>query len=240
MAYAFVNEAGLDASAGATSISIALSCTAGNLIVLAATGDSLDSSTISAPTDGAAGNTFVALGSQLTTSVDQVCGCWYVKSCVGGSVTFQANYPNSTRFRGIYVAQYSGLQNANVLGTTATNNTTGSGTDALASGNANATSQPALVWGFNFDTSGSTVPNAGTGFTQRSSAAGSSWTAGNVTCRAEDKRVTVTGNTQATFTATTGGDINATYVAIFAETVAAAVQAQVLTQGTFQSMNVRR
>lgn len=219
MAYAFVNEAGLDAAGGATSIAVSLSCTAGNLIVIGATGDSADSSAFAATpiTDGGAGNTFSQLGPTRTTSNAQICGTFYAANCKGGTVTFTVNFPNSTRFRGIYVAQYSGLSTGAVLNTTSTNNTTGSSTDALASGNANATSAPALVWGFDIDASGNTVPNAGTGFTQRSSAAGSSWTAGNVTCRAEDKRVTVTGNTQATFTNTTGTDVGATFVAIFAE-----------------------
>jgi hypothetical protein len=74
------------------------------------------------------------------------------------------------------------------------------------------------VWGFGIDINGNSTPDAGTGFTSRTGV----WTSATSLARPEDKRVTVTGNVAATFTATTGTDVHGTGVGIFAEVVTAA------------------
>ena len=215
MAYAFVQQNAADNAASATTITVTLTPTAGNLLVFCVSGDSLDTTSIALSDNLGTHNTFTQIGTDLVTAVDQRCAWWFAANCKGGATTFTATFSAATRFRTIYVAEYSGIATTNPFlnGARAENDNPGTGTDAVSSGNANATSQPALVWGFCIDVNGSTTPNAGTGFTSRTGV----WTTATCLGRPEDKRITTTGNVAATFTATTGTDAHGTGIGIFAE-----------------------
>jgi hypothetical protein len=218
VAYAFVQQNAADNAASATTITVTLTPTAGNLLVFCVSGDSLDTTSIALSDNLGTHNTFTQIGTDLVTAVDQRCAWWFAANCKGGATTFTATFSAATRFRTIYVAEYSGIATTNPFlnGARAENDNPGTGTDAVSSGNANATSQPALVWGFCIDVNGSTTPTAGTGFTSRTGV----WSTATCLGRPEDKRVTTTGNVAATFTATTGTDAHGTGIGIFAEAVA--------------------
>lgn len=217
MAYAFVQQNAADNAATATTITVTLTSTAGNLLVFAISGDSLDTTSIALSDNLGTHNTFTQIATDLVATTDQRCAWWFAANCKGGATTFTATFSATTRFRTFYVAEYSGIVTTSPLlnGARAENANPGTGTDAVSSGNANATSQPALVWGFCIDTNGSTTPTAGTGFTSRTGV----WSTATCLGRPEDKRVTATGNVAATFTATTGTDTHDTGVGIFAEVV---------------------
>lgn len=217
MTSAFVQQNAADNATGATTITVTLTPTAGNLLVFAVSGDSADTTSIALSDNLGTHNTFTQISTDLVTASAQRCAWWFAANCKSGATTFTATYSASTRFRTIYVAEYSGIATTSPLlnGTRAENANPGTGTDAISSGNANATSQPALVWGFSVDTDGSAAPTAGTGYTSRTSV----WSSATCFGRPEDKRVTATGNVAATFTAVTGTDTYATGVGVFAEVV---------------------
>lgn len=218
MAYAFIQQNANDNAASAATITVTLTPTAGNLLVFAISGDSLDTSSIALSDNLGTHNTFTQISTDLVSLADQRCAWWFAANCKGGATTFTATFSTSTRFRTIYVAEYSGIATTSPFlnGTRAENQVPGTGADAVSSGNANATSQPALVWGFSIDVTGGTTPAAGTGYTSRAGV----WSTATALGRPEDKRVTVTGNVAATFTATTGTDTHATGIGIFAEVAA--------------------
>jgi len=220
MAFAFVQQNANDSASTATTITVTLTPTAGNLLVFALMGDSADTSSIALSDNLGSHNTFTQIGTDIVSIDAQRCAFYFAANCKGGATTFTATFSASTRFRGIYVAEYSGVATSSpfVNGTRAENDSPGTGTDAVSSGNANATSQPALVWGFCIDTSGNTTPTAGTGFTSRTGV----WSTADSLGRPEDKRVTATGNVAATFTATTGTDTHVSCIGIFAEPAIAA------------------
>lgn len=215
MTYAFVQQNANDNAATATTITVTLTPTAGNLLVFCVSGDALDTTSIALSDNLGSHNTFTQIGTDLVTSADQRCAWWFAANCKGGATTFTATFSATTRFRTIYVAEYSGIATTSPFlnGARAENANPGTGTDAVSSGNANATSQPALVWGFSLDINGGTTPTAGTGFTSRTGV----WSTATCLGRPEDKRVTATGNVAATFTATTGTDPHGTGVGIFLE-----------------------
>lgn len=223
MAYAFVQQNAADNAATATTITVTLTPTAGNLLVFCVSGDSLDTTSIALSDNlggGGSSNTFTQIATNLASQGDQLCAWWFAANCKGGATTFTATYSASTRFRTIYVGEYSGIATASPFlnGARAQSAAPGTGTDAISSGNANATSQPALVWGFSINIEANAAPTAGTGYTSRTSV----WSSATVFGRPEDKRVTATGNVAATFTAGTGTDTFATGIGIFAEVTAAA------------------
>lgn len=216
MAYAFVQQNASDDANSAATITVTLTPTAGNLLVFALGGEFLDTTSITLSDDLGVHNTFSQIDTDLV--LDQRCAWWYAANCKGGATTFTATFSGPTRFRLIYVAEYSGIATTTPFlnGTRAASVIPGTGTDAISSGTANATSQPALVWGFSIDVEGSATPSAGTGFTSRTGV----WSSATSFGRPEDKRVTATGNVAATFTAATGTDTYGTVIGIFLEATA--------------------
>lgn len=219
MAYAFVQQNAADAAATATTITVTLTPSAGNLLVFCVSGDALDTTSIALSDNLGVHNTFTQIGTDLVTAPgsDQRCAWWFAENCKGGATTFTATYSATTRFRTIYVAEYSGIATSGSFlnGARAEQANPGTGTDAVSSGNANATSQPALVWGFSIDIFTNATPTAGTGFTSRAGV----WSTNTCLGRGEDKRVTATGNVAATFTTTSGTDSHGTGVGLFLEAV---------------------
>lgn len=221
MAYAFVQQNANDNAATATTITVTLTPTAGNLLVFCISGDALDTTSIALSDNLGAHNTFTQISTDLTTAPgsDQRCAWYFAENCKGGATTFTATFSATTRFRTIYVGEYSGIATSGSFlnGTRQEQGNPGTATDAVSSGNANATSQPALVWGFSLDIFTGATPAAGTGFTSRTGV----WSTNTCLGRPEDKRVTATGNVAATFTTTVGTDSHATGVGIFAEAASA-------------------
>ena len=218
MAYAFVQQNANDAAAGAQTITVTLTPTAGNLLVFCISADQLDTTSIALSDNLGVHNTFTQIATDLVTGPgsDQRCAWYFAENCKGGATTFTATFSNAaTRFRTIYVAEYSGIATSGSFlnGARQEQATPGTGTDAVSSGVANATSQPALVWGFSIDIFTNATPTAGTGFTSRAGV----WSTNTCLGRPEDKRVTATGNVAATFTTTAGTDSHGTGVGIFAE-----------------------
>lgn len=238
MAYAFVNEAGNDSASSVQTITVTYAPTAGNLLTFAIVADSADTTTVALSDNLGVHNTFTQISTSLNSASSQMNWFYYAANCKGGSTIFTADFSTLARFRGIYVAEYSGIATSSPFlnGTRNEQNSPGGTTDAITSTNANATSQPALVWGLCIDNSGATWPTAGTSYTGR----GAMWSTNTCTLRGEDKRVTATGNVAATFTAGTGTDDFVTAIGIFLETTTPTVQAQTLTQGTFQTLSMRR
>lgn len=150
-------------------------------------------------------------------------GFFYAKNCAGSAVTVSGSHTGGS-ITGVYVSEFSGLDTVAPFIASAANaqNGPGAGTDAMTSGNANATSQPAVAIGFYFNSLGqnSGTEAAGTGYTGRTAVWAPIGSGGTIVCaRAEDKRVTATGNVAATFTATAGdaGNVFLTVIALFAE-----------------------
>lgn len=221
MAYAFVNQGSTYSAGAAASRTVVYSPTAGNLIVVGVSADSLDTSSFTVD-DSGKGNTFNQISTSITSGNSQINAAYYVENCLGGSTTFRVRYAptpgtSTARFGGLYVAEYSGIATSGSFlnGARAENNNPGAGAGAISSGVANATSQPALVWGFCVDCSGTSNPTAdtGAGFTGHTAV----WLVGDLTALGEDRRVTATGNVAATFTAGTGGDDFVSFVGIFLE-----------------------
>jgi len=221
VAYAFVQQNSNDAAGGAQTITVTLTPTAGHLLVFCISADQIDTTSIALSDNLGVHNTFTQIATDLVTGAgsDQRCAWYYAENCKGGATTFTATFSNAaTRFRTIYVAEYSGIaiSGAFLNGARAEQSNPGTATDGVSSGVANATSQPALVWGFSIDIFTGDTPTAGTGFTSRAGV----WSTNTCLGRPEDKRVTATGNVAATFTTTVGTDSLGTGVGIFAEAAA--------------------
>lgn len=220
MAYAFVNQG--ETSTGAvssTTVAVTYAPVLGNLLVFAVTwGTAAGTASIA---DGGAGNTITQFAAPLADgTANQSTHYFYALNCKAGSTTFTATVPNS-QFRCIYVGEYSGTTGAPLNTAQQQQRLPTNGADVVTSGNANATAQPALVWGFANDYNAAAATAAGTGFTGRTLV----WNYGGATSasRPEDKRVTVTGNVAATFTAGANGTEEFhTIVGIFAEPSGAA------------------
>lgn len=220
MAYAFVGEGQTESTTSSTSVSVTYTPTAGNLLVFFVSTGSVNQSVNSITDNLGVSNTYNALGSQLFDNVvNQQYAAFYAANCKGGSTTFTANWTSAASFNAIYVAEYSGIAtlspliaNTNVIAVASP----GTSADAISTGAANATSQPALSWGACADASGGANVNAGTGYTGHAAqGTGSVWR-----MRGEDKRLIVTGNNSATFTAVTGTDEFTCVQGIFLEAAA--------------------
>lgn len=198
----------------------AITTTAGNLLLVAAM--SFDGNiTI---TDGAVGNTYTSLGFVATPTSGGRITLFYAKNIAGASTTIQLN-TTGPWIQGVAAWEYSGLDTSApyITGTFVGQSqaTPGTATDACTSTNSNITAVPAMQFGFNWDenNASSNTPVAGTGFTGR----GQIWKplgSGGAffTAQAEDKRVTSTGNSAATFTSAAGGtDTLVTITAAFTE-----------------------
>jgi hypothetical protein len=132
----------------------------------------------------------------------------YAKNLAGsGAPTVTLTWVNSVAWRSITVSEFSGLDTAAPLVAGISNKQVGlvSGTDNIVSGNINFTVQPAVLCGYSRDDgAGGTTPGRGTGFSD----GGSVSDAAGVFYRWEHKRITATGNAQATLSAGATSDFN--------------------------------
>lgn len=131
-------------------------------------------------------------------------------------------------------AEYSGIATTSpfIVGAHAEQTNTGTGTDAVTTGNINVTSQPAVMIGYMVNTSsGAAGMSAGTGFTSRA-ANFLGWN--NIL---EDKRITATGNVAATATDSAGATSDTMSIGVaFAEASSGPTQKG----GMFFAANRRR
>lgn len=235
MAYSFVQQAqGVALSAGTTVASSSLTVTAGNLLIVVVFASS--TGTISIPTDSR-GNTFTQGGDSPGIGDPDVRYAWfYCLNANGGAGAISASTTTTAPVRAIYVAEFSGLDQFidDNFGYQATPTT---GADAVSSGNANVTAQPALLFGLSFNGEAVSAPTAGSGFTSLTGV----WDAGGgVTTRPQHRRVTATGDAAATFTATSNTS-HYTVAIAFRETVAASATLSGATpSGTIASASVAR
>lgn len=133
----------------------------------------------------------------------------YAKNLAGsGAPTVTLTWVNSNTFRSIVTSELSGLDTANPLiaGIGNKQNALGVGTDNIVSGNINFTAQPAVLCGIGHDDgSGVTTPGRGTGFSDGGIVSDGG---AGVHFRWEHKRITATGNAQATLNAGATSDFN--------------------------------
>ena len=133
-----------------------------------------------------------------------------LQNAPAGATSFVVTVNQTCNVIAAYIRSETGIAtNAALIGVVLnTQIAPGTGADAVTSTDINAIAQPAALIGFSFNQAGQDVPNAGTGFTSRAGV----WDFGGGVCaRPEDRRLTVTGNAAATFTALTGAD---TYVSV--------------------------
>ena len=214
MAYAFVNDV-QGSVAGATSTTIvspAMNVTVGNTLLVAVTYNNATQQSVTM-SDSATGNTYVPLRTYYSNPVG-LAFFYVLDASLTASTTFTATFGATSSFRGIYVAQYSGL-GAFLTQTGQPEVNPGTGTDAYTSGTVNDSNVPAMAWGFvapvaNFNLQ----PSAGTNYTGRTP----SWNLGTGTAfaLAEDRRITTPGNIAATYTIAEAST-RYVFVAIFPE-----------------------
>jgi hypothetical protein len=157
--------------------------TAGNLIVVYLAWSNTNSVSL---TD-TRGNVYTSVGSRTTwgASSNSSSQVFYAKNIAGGSNTVRATFATAiSSWADMYIHEYSGIDKVDPLDVSAVNTGTAA---AMNSGSATTTNADDLIFGGG--ASASTVNQAGTGFTSRSTRFGN---------RTEDKNVTAKGPYNAT------------------------------------------
>lgn len=214
MAYGFVQVA----HAATNTVTITSS---GSTNLLVVDGSWSDSSNQTPTIDTNLGTNVGTICQAKTTDAFNFSGAkWYLKNIASGitsvTLTFAGGTPGQVD---IWVSEYSGIDTSApfIVSAGQAQLAAGTGTDAITSGNGNVTSQPALIHSVSNDALGGSGIAAGTGFTSRSTAAGV----------LEDKRVTATGNTAGTATASSGTPAIITVMAAFAEAATDTLMSQI-------------
>jgi hypothetical protein len=193
--------------------------TAGSAIWLPCTCDS----TFGSPTSAAdtRNGSYTALGATGLDANNQAYRAFYVSNAAAGSTTATVTYgAPGPGYKGVAIVEVSGTSGA--VDASAVNNaqaSPGAGTDAITSGTATNTVQPALIVALCMD-SDISLPSAGTGFTS----GGTGWAyniGSGASARVESKRITATGGQVATFTGIAGTHHYNTMIAVFDETASA-------------------
>lgn len=225
MAYAFV-DAVETSSDGTTTTSLAAasrSITAGDLLIHV-TGYNAASATTTSISD-TAGNSWTRIGTELDQLGSQDWySVFYAIAASTTSTTITATFGASVAFRAVMSARYSGIS-AFDIPSARSQQSPGTGTDAVTSNATSNTANPALVFGFSIASTGTGAPTQGTGFTSR----GTAWSydnggAGTKFARFFDKRVVANASQLVTATAlgADGAADFSTLMAIFTETAGGA------------------
>lgn len=151
-------------------------------------------------------NSYSSVGRIYDNLNNQVLVVYECKDCAAGTFTVNFHLPTSAPFRGILVTHQSGLDNTTAAQIAVSNSVNpGSGTDALTTASLTPASQPGMLLGVSMDDNGGESSiTQGTGFSSVGIMA--TWDSNfNTLSRIEDKRITSTASTAATFTAGTGG-----------------------------------
>jgi hypothetical protein len=150
MAFNFNNSGAAFAGASAVSISTALTTNGngvnvGDLIVIIASDDTGDISSITTTGGSGSTNTYTALALNSTTGTARQKFFYCLSSLDSGAITFQANYAATSTGRGICVAVFDPTGTVSLDGSDATGGAA-TGT-ALASGSITTTSADGIMFG---------------------------------------------------------------------------------------------
>jgi hypothetical protein len=198
MAYAFTGSGSNAADASGVSLSVAATVADGEMLLVWVTygKGTLITASVS---DGV--NEFTQIGSTIhNTSNQQSCALFQCTSAVGGTRDITFTLASSALYRAVGYLRYTGLSGTAQATVGQSQLTPGTGTDGVSSGSITPVSQPAALIGITFaPISGAATLTAGTGFTDRGDFA-ATLAAFNNTSRIEDKLLTGTAATAATFT----------------------------------------
>jgi len=146
----------------------------------------------------------------------QSAALFVVANASSGTFTVTFHLAAVFDFRGLGWRRYTGLDNAGTAQFISIHSTNVSGTDGIATNSVAPNAQPSIVFATTLEESGGgATPSAGTGFTTRS--AFTTWDSNIGGSMTEDKRVTSTSSTNATFTPSTGTNSFLAVGAIFPE-----------------------
>lgn len=219
MPYAYVSSDSAASLSGSTTRAVTATISAGEGVVVAVLMHNSGGS-ISGVSD-AMGNTYVSAGTPLAPPGEEVYAIYYCKNVLGGTGAITATFASSANYSGIAYFRYTGLSSsADAQGMNGSTQTaSGTGTDAVTSGNITPSAQPAMVFGLTVDGDGGSTLTAGTGYTTRGAVSNWDSVIGFSTL-AEDKRITSTSAVAATFTTNQGAHRMNTVGAVFTEAVA--------------------
>jgi hypothetical protein len=145
------------------------------------------------------GNTYVQKNAISSASGNQILYRHVAINTVGGANTVTATWAAASGFRPVCAAEIGGCTTTPIDGTAGqSQNPPGAGADAVTSGNASNSNQPALVEGFSVVIFNTNAPTAGTGFTSETAVWGGAGSGSGA--RPENLRITATGARAATFT----------------------------------------
>lgn len=213
-----------DATAGATSIALAVTCSAGDCLHIAVTHGASDTVSMAATplTNTGSAITFSsALDNIDDTTNHQRIVHYYANNVPAQTTTITASFTGSATYRGIKIKRITGSSGYDSVASAAHAGqiqvTPTTSTDAVSSGNTSALSaQPALISGFSIATAVARTTAVGTGFTNDQTTAWQFGSGINMSA-SESKRVTSTSALAATFTAASN-DSQSTVAAVFLET----------------------
>lgn len=217
MAYAYIAEVDNGASATGTSLTVSATYTAGDRVIVKTTRST--PGTTETITDGT--NTYNLVGG-ITLGVGDRQNVYECLSAAAGTFTVAQTLGTTSTFRGIQVARYSGLSTS-VASQIVSAYQAGPGTvaDAVSSGNITPASQPGAVIGWSYNVDGGGLA-AGTGYASRATFPTEAAANGS-SSRLEDKRVTATTATPATFTLSVATNNVATFALFIPEPAGATV-----------------
>lgn len=158
--------AGNDASATTIAQSFSANVDGGNLIVVAVTWDSTNTTTATCSDNR--GNTYANATSGNNTTLRQAMRVCYAANVAGGPTTVTVTFSATSSFRRIAVSEYSGVATISPVDVTKTNNGVGTtAVDNVTSTAATTTVNGDLIYGAVMDNDGGASITAGTGFTER-------------------------------------------------------------------------
>lgn len=219
MPYAFVSSGSAASLSASATRAVAATITTGEGVVVAVLMHNSGTS-ITGVAD-AMGNTYTSAGTPLAPAGEEVYAIFYCKNVIGGTGDITATFTDPANYSGIAYFRYTGLSaSADAQGMNgSTQPASGTGTDALTSGDITPSAQPAMVFGLTVDGDGGSTITAGTGYTTRGSI--SNWNSViGFTTAFEDKRITSLSAVAATFTTNQGAHRMNTVGAVFTEAVA--------------------
>lgn len=168
------------------------------------------------------GNTYTSLTTANVDDGSLQMRFWYALNIVGGAAanTATATFDGAVATVGGALIEIGGIKTSSALDGAVGQSQTNPGTsaDAVTSGNASSSAQPAIVIGVSVRRDGTTAPAKGTGFSNPTAGTAAAAAFYNdYQFRIEWKRVTTTGNQAATFTAGNAADDFMTSIIVFDE-----------------------
>jgi len=150
-------------SVSASTLSVTLAVTAGDLIVVSATWNNAGTPTATCADNVNAGNYPVAIASVNDTNIGQITQSWYFANSGGGSVTITVTLSAAATFLAMTASSWKGaITNSTVLGP-ADNTANGSGSGTYTSANITPANDNALI--YSSLTYSTAIVGAGTSFT---------------------------------------------------------------------------